>query len=363
MIDSHRRRALLTFILALGALAAAPAGGAKNIPANVKSSAQLSAADVEVVKGFVAAQFGQLADPSPDKVKEARKALEEESKGSSPDYLNKYAAAVAETAVNVLKSDAPIRVKLLAAVVVGRVADTNGSPALAPAVVHLLGKDQPVVLQLWGMKAARGIMREAAKANKHAELIKVMVPVVKANPTGPITEEAYEALTLEDKNGDIKAAQPVLADGLIDLVNVRVGVYRTGPPEDPLVDYKPWNWFSTKAVWTGLAPAQQVKAVEAMCSVLTLGAKLIDDPKTPAAVREQLVTTVTRTAGNMYGLFAAPNPSDPLPVLLLQINKLDARTQNWTCVVAPVGPLIQKLPQYANMKPAAAAAAGGGGGQ
>jgi hypothetical protein len=359
MIDSHRR-ALLTVLLAFGTLAAAPA---KNIPATIKSSPTLSAADIQVVKDFVNLQFAQLADPAPEKVKEAREALIGESKAGkdiSSDYLNKYADAIAKAASGGLKPAAPVRVKVGIAVVVGRVAEANGSTALAEAILLLLGENQPDYLKVWGLKGARGIMRELIKAKQHDPLLKRIVAVAKSSPNGVITEEAYDALTLDDKAGDIKAAQPALADALLDVVGARLTLYQDGKPGEPISDHKPWNWFSTSSVWKGLTPAQQVKAVETMCSLLTLGAKHIDDPKTPATARDQLVTTVTRTAGNMFGLFADPNPLDPLPALLKQINGLDARTQGWSGIVAPVCPMIQKVPQYKNMNPKGVSVVGAG---
>lgn len=353
MIDSHRRRALLIVCLAVGLYAAGAAGQQqppRNIPQNVKAATTLSPADVTIVNSFVAAHFKLLADPSPDVQSKSRETLVFESRaagGVTPAYLQAYATAVNAEAMTMLApKEKSVRPRLAAAIVVARVAETTASTALVPSVVALL-KDPSPAMQLWGMRGARVLMKAivAASGATQQQMLPLIVPVVKQNPSGPISDEAYDALIAADAAGH---------DLLLDLVEHRLSLYQKGTAEDPILEAKPWGQLGGAGVWQKLTPAQQLRTMEGMCTTLDVAAKRGDEAD--GVLAEQLRDVVARTAANMFVVVGTiPNvpqaQRDALQLMLKQIAS-QARNPRYPLVsnTQPVCAEVGKLPGFQNMK-------------
>jgi hypothetical protein len=354
MIDSHRRRALLLVCLAVGLCAAGAAEQQppRNVPQNVKAAATLGPADVSAVNAFVAAHFNTLSDANAENQKASRETLVNESKGSgvTPDYQAKYAAAVDAEALKLLGgAEKGIRPRLAAAIVVARVAENTASTALHKSVLALL-KDPSPAMQLWGMRGARVLMKAlvAQGGQPQQDVLKLIVPVAKANGTGPIIDEAYDALAAADAAG---------YDLLLDLAEHRLSLYQKrtpGTPEDPIHDAKPWGQLGGAGTWAKLTPKQQLRTMEGMCTMLNVAAKRGDEAD--GLLEDQLRDVVSKTAANMYVVVGTiPNvpqaQRDALQLTLKQIaNGAKGGTYQLVPATQPVCPEIGKLPGFQNMK-------------
>ncbi len=252
----------------------------------VKSALTLTAADLATVNSAVEGHFAGLLDSNPLVQQSAREAIVLDSRGVevSPAFINAYALAVVKSfsAPTIAKAK-PIRVRLNAAIALARVCESLQSPKLEPAVLILLGDDQPYALRLWGVKAAKGILPALVDANGAKAILAAILASVKKYPTGGMTADAYEAL---------QVSNPVLIDAMLDIISLRVGLYKKGLPEDPQAEGGPFGFFTRLEVWKSLTAAQRVKVMQAFCDVLILAA-YHGDAQQGLGSRELLVQVVT----------------------------------------------------------------------
>lgn len=158
-----------------------------------------------------------------------------------------------------------IRTRLNAAVVVESVAaqvyhDGGSAAGLQPLVDKLLKDPQPAIV-LWGAKSARYIIgSDLSHGGNPSSLAKILVQAVKDHPdSGPIVEEAFVALTLEDGAfGKLKSdpqfpqMATVLVPELLDLFGWRGDQYKAGSnPPSPLAD-RPVTVFIPVTIFSGI---------------------------------------------------------------------------------------------------------------
>ncbi len=303
MIHFHRVLFSLVACLALAGFAGAQLTPPLSIPQTLKAAGSIDNDGKEKIKSFVAAQFKRILSPDvttdPQKsMREAREALAQESKAgsqpASPDYQAVYAEAVAAEAKTAFAGTKDPRVKLNIAIVLARVAENAPQSRLEPVVATLLADPDSVAFQVWGIRAARYIIPELVKINSASGLITRIVTIVKANPSGPLAEEAYEALkpTTDPK---ILAA---LVDPLLALAEVRIAKLQAGYPEDPSCDYKPFYALAQNGVWDKISTVQRVHAMQLMANAMAWGAFRADEQKAP--VRDHLGVLINKSAGSLF---------------------------------------------------------------
>jgi hypothetical protein len=257
----------------------------------VKQSVSIDQGSRQAIELAISQHIEKLREASPEAKRAAREALVNELRlpGGEPSaaFMAAYAEALG-SAVMKLPKDTPVLTMLNAAIAVQRVAETTKSTRLEAVVLWMLEEQQPEAIKLWGMKSARFIMPELVKINQHKKLLSQIVPTVEAHPSGAMTAEAYETLMIEE---------PAVMEELMNLVSLRLSLYRQGAaPEDPQVDYNPFASLLSVKGWPKFDQARRVKVMQAICSLLVLGAQQADAAPFGSVEKEQLQRMVQQVA-------------------------------------------------------------------
>lgn len=287
---SRYRLPILLTVLCSFALLLSPARGDR-LPSSVKSSTSPQGSRAQI-KSLISQQVAALASGDPTAEQTARTTLvyEVESHSgatASEQYQTEYATDLAAALLPVVNDPKwGLRARLNAAVVTTEVAAKvwrggGDCSVLTPLVQAFLKDKQPAVV-LWGIKAARFALGSTVQVGNGDPLAKLIVKAAEANGnSGPIVEEAYNALTFE-RLGDKFAANPqfpawvgpVLPD-LIDLMEWRLGRYRAAadPPPSPQAERSVAVFLSVTAFpAVNAQPATRDRALKVMgemtCSLL-----------------------------------------------------------------------------------------------
>lgn len=263
---------------------------AQSINPQVKQSPSIDQASRQAIELAISQNIQKLSDQNPSVQRAGREGLINELRlpGGEPSaaFMAAYAEALGN-AVMKLPKDTPVLTLLNAAIAVQRVAEITKSTRLEPVIVWLLSPEQPEAVKLWGMKAARAIMPALAKIPNN-KLLGQIVPTVQAHPSGAMTAEAYEALLVDNK---------AVIDELLNLVQVRLSLYgQATAPEDPQVDYTPFASMLSVKGWPNFSQPQRVRVMQAICSLLVLGARHADAAPPGTVEKEQLQQMVQGVA-------------------------------------------------------------------
>lgn len=245
----RHRPAVLLAVLCSPALLAGIVSGAL-IPSNIKSSSTPAAFRGQIVEA-INKEMAALANGKPADQKMAREHLIAEAEGhdgvtATPEYQAEYATDIAAALVPLTDARRPLRVRLNAAVVAGRVAESVHGAGAADQFAKLseaLLKDKETAVVIWGMKTAKYAVGSMVQNGGNVSAFdKLIVNTVKTNRgSGPIVEEAYGALTLEPYQTSeqiTKLTAAVLPD-LLDLIQLRTEQYRSQDlPPSPLAEDK-----------------------------------------------------------------------------------------------------------------------------
>ena len=331
---------------ALAQPAAPPAAG--GLAASIKTGAQVDAAGKEAIKKFIADQAKKLADPSPDVDKSGRDLLISESRVGGqmpgPAYASEYSKALAAEMTNLLVGSASPRTKLIAAVVIGKVAESLHDRGIEKAITALLN-ERHEALQLWGIKAAKAILPELVTVSGEGPVINAIVAAVKMHPSGPMFQEAFDALM---PHGLPPAKAGAFVGGLHALLHLRLDTYKVKIPEDPEKDYLPFNFL--KDNWTAMPPAQQVETMQLLCDMLTLAAAHGDNPNN-RLMRDQFQNIVVQGAGALF-VIANTIGNAPLVTAAQNANKMAKGVAGGLgAAVAPLCQAISAVKGFEKIKP------------
>src|SRR5205807_883628 len=98
--------------------------------------------------------------------------------------------------------------------------------------------------------------------------------------SAPVTEESYNALTLQGattlKGAEQASAVKAVLPSLLDLLQFRVSEYAKAPPPSPLSERDVALFVTTH--WDDLTAAQRTRAVQAMIEVACSGMQIIGNP-------------------------------------------------------------------------------------
>ncbi len=369
----------VVFSLALCLLLAGFAGAQVALPAmpqGIKSATTIDADGKAKIQAYVSAQFKRLLSPDPagdpqKTVREARDALSVDAKaGSQPasaEYQAVYTDAVTAEAKAALAGTKDIRVRLNVAIVIARVAENAPQTRLEPAVMLLVADGEPYATQVWGLRAARYIMPELAKIGAHKPLSARVLAIIKADPSSPYAEEAYEIFKPTEQPKVLAA----VVDSLLTVAEIRTSKLQSGLPEDPSADFKAFTPLAAIATWSALTPEQRERTMQVMCNVLAWASYRADEQK--GATRDQLGVLINKSASALFVMAsitastpknaaAAGNLASIAQSIATASGGVNTANINYVKLTQPALPAIKAVPDFSNVKdpaPATPMAAGG----
>ena len=269
------------------ALACSPALAQQNIPSNVKT-----AADAEPYRKQIATVIAnRLIKLKSDDPADSRKWFGDQvakSATTTASFLDVYAEEVNKAIQNALHpipappTPPPFQVRLNLAIINAAIAQHDTNARLVASTADFLADPSGMVV-LWGMKAAKyelaGNLKQQ-KAFRKADLIKAILDAVRAHPdSGPIADEAYEALTFYVADSALTATDAAaikeVIPAIFDLMNFRLSLFAAAPPPALFGDGKAVGFLARTKVWDVETPAQQAKALDVYCKFLEADAKLV----------------------------------------------------------------------------------------
>ena len=316
---------------------------AQSIPPQVKQAASIDQGSRQAIELAIAQQVKNLSSQDPAAQRAARDALVGEVRLPTGEPSAAFQAAYAEAlgnAISKLPKDTPAVGLLNAAIAVARVAEATKSPKLEAVIVWMLGPDQPEAVKLWGLKAARWVIPELARLKvPNNKLLPLIVPTVKANPSGAMTAEGYQALQ--------QVNDPAVIDQLLQLIELRATLYQ-GPaaPEDPNIDYDPFAFLSVKQ-WGTLSQPQKVRAAQAICHLLVLGARH-GDAAAPQTVEQEQLQSLVQQLGKVLQAIALQMGNQPLQNA--GANASRATAGQMTGAVKDVCPAIKQIKGFESVQ-------------
>jgi hypothetical protein len=213
------------------------------------------------------------------------------------------------------------------------------------------------------MKAAQFVLPDLIKAKAADKLVPKIVQVAAANPTGAMTAEAYDALTVEPAMADKS-----ILESILQLMEKRVALYKQGLPEDPGIEARPFNYLTQPLIWNNgslLASPQQVRVMQLAANLLAFAAQQADVADRTGGTREQLQSVLKGVSASLF-VIASGKGQPELAAASQQLNKVsDSSSTNFSAQVKPVIAEIRKsrgfeavvepqLPTAPNTSPVAA---------
>ena len=239
----------------------------------------------QAMQNFVTGHLGVIVGGSPAEQAKARDLLitampHKSAPNIAVAYVDMYAKILDDSLVNLLKSNPPLRVKLLVGVVAAKAAERaeDASTPLSDTAEELL-QDQSEAILLWGMKTTKYVLpgKLNGAAAMYKSLLERIVPVGSAHP-GPVLEEAYQALTLETLN--LRGNSKLLSDPSVvsrvkvviphvqALLNKRIADWAAGAPKYPLAEKDATGFLTIPGVWPLQNPVQQKQTMMSIYDLL-----------------------------------------------------------------------------------------------
>ncbi len=273
----------------LGMLFAVPVaalGQASQIAPSIRSASSISSAQQQSIEEAIKADMALLTSADPAKQQQARDSLSDAMRDQGQMVASAVFKRIYATALNQALADIPekaeIRIRLNAAIVTARAAQLAANTQLARAAIRFMN-DPEMPVSLWGLKAARWILPyEAATILFSAddELLKAIPAAALRNPTGPMLEEAYEALSLQLANPDVavKPAQgsiQIVVPIVQDLIQKRTQLAINAKIDSALAETRGTNFLANPEVYRAQNAAARLRTAQVLADYLsTLGGKL-----------------------------------------------------------------------------------------
>jgi hypothetical protein len=179
-------------------------------------------------------------------------------------------------------------------------------------------KSDPVVL--WGMKSAKAVLPWALGLPNPERLPDAIVAAVKARPkSGPLVQEAYEALELRDQNLNPPNVA-IVVPRILDIVEFRNAQYIVGIPEEPLHENGATLFVSAGDVWSKQDKALQVRTMQQLLDLFGLSCHRA--AASARSEREQLIEVIKQTARAMW-VVGGHLKSEPLKAALAEATKVN----------------------------------------
>lgn len=159
------------------------------------------------------------------------------------------------------------------------------------------------------------------------KLLSGVVDTVKAhNDSGPIIEEAYQALTLDDFKNVPPPEDASIAAVLPDvyrLLEYRISLYAAGVPTSPLADNYATLFLTRSKVWKPETPAQQLQTMRVSYQLIEGLTGLLGNPNIQN--RDDLVL-LTRQSGRAFEVIGDATQDQQLHDAAAQIADVTGQT-------------------------------------
>jgi len=252
--------ALIALIAGTGIVAPGRAMAAGGLPANVVTSTQPPAGEIEA---YIAQALFDLKSPDPAKQQSGRDAIVNFAGASaqppvpSPAFLSAYSRTLNRQLPAITKAT-DMRSRLNAAVATARIAEKIDNDELVGTITELL-KDQNEAVAIWALKAAKFVVPRSANG---AKLIKPIVDTAKRFPGS--TTMAYQALS------NSPTPNAAIIDAIHSLMDVRIASYANDIPADPLAELVGMNTIVDTKWWGAQTPAQQQKTLQLLVNLVSV---------------------------------------------------------------------------------------------
>ncbi len=266
-----------------------------------------------------------------------------------PTFLFEYGNIINRLATARLANKATLRERLNIAIVTARVAAAAQNSTLAPTALLLVNDPaEPVVI--WGLKAAQAIVPEAVKIKLAGgpalhPLVAAIAPAVLKHPSGPVFEEAYNALGSVAEKDVPPAARAAVLGELVSLWDNRLQQYRKDIPEDPAVDGRAVYFMTLAETWKTVvaAPKMQLQIMQMISDQISMAAQYADGlPVVPEKreQRDQLVKLAAQCAGGCYVVGTHQN-KEKLVAVSMRPSKLSVLTNQK--IRPEIDPVVQQI--------------------
>jgi hypothetical protein len=265
----------------------------------IKTSGSLAPPQVAKIDSFVrdsverlvkGADVQTVADARSDLISGAA-SPNQQSPASSP-YLTQYVTSLAYYLGPKL-AQGTLNQRVNCGIVLARV----GENAIAAQVGVLLQplyrsiitemRDPSQAIALWGMKAAAVAITSAPGASSQEVLNEVIPCVQKHGYNGPITADAYNALS---------DPKPQVIAAVMQIYKERTGLYGNGLPDEPSVDRKAASHLTTNSgMWGKMTPPQQNQVMNLIRENLDAATKAIEVADTPPDMVNDLRILIRET--------------------------------------------------------------------
>jgi len=284
-----------------------------------------------------------LNDTNPDAQAKARdnliQATQQSGAAASPQFLFEYGQALnnAFSAKLTPANKLSVRQRLNLAIVAAKFAYSADNITLQQTTLALL-KDPAEPVVLWALKAAQPQVPMVLKmaGGKAPPLVAAIVPAVFANPSGPIFEEGYQALSGNEK---------VVAEELMKLWQNRLVQYQTKVPQDPSADGRPAFKLTTQQMWTAVVnnADTQKKVMQMVVDQLSAAAQWADQPGNDDT-RAQLVALCRQCVAGLQVVGQHQKQPQLQQAAVTALGSLDPKTFNLKTPVKPIiDPVVQQV--------------------
>jgi hypothetical protein len=282
---------------------------------------------------------------------------------ASPNFLFQYGQVLNAAFMAKLsdKANKPtVHQRLNIAIVTAKFAyqATAISTAVQQTTTTLL-KDPAEPVVFWALKAAQPqvpqILSRPLIGNRTPEMLTAIRDAAFKNPSGPIFEEAYNALT-----GNTK----IIFDELTELWQNRLVQYQTKVPQDPSADGKPAFKLTTKEMWSAVVannPKLKTQVIQMVTDQLSAAAQWADQGG-QEDTHAQLVALARLCVQGLSVVATAEKVPSLTAAAATALGKLDPRSFPTGAKVLPVvDPVIQDvLANFKDVKPAPQVGPAGG---
>ncbi len=368
-MKSVRCVCLATAVLFLGATTtatlaqAAPAAAVVSIPKAAREAQTVAEIGQfkTTIEQFIAAKVQDLTSTDAKTRSGARDILIQEARnGDSTIYLKTYADFLAADVTPVLTNNVSAADKLMAAIVVARIAERSGNSSLAGAARQML-KDPSEAIVLWGVKAAQPIIPvlAASPLDPNFVLIAEVATVAQKHSNPFVIDDAYQALTLTRRGSNAQAPTPQMVTAVLphvqSLLANRLAQYGKSVPPAPGSDNRATNFYVSTEVWKGV-PAAQLPMVQQMTDLTNAAT---NQYATGAEGRAEMLTVIKNTAKAFWVVGAYFGNDAAIQTATANIAKLTINSppESVKQEVASLFAAVTKVPAFAQLKTGASPAA------